>query len=130
MFQKKVSIAVAASLGIAAFAVPANAQADRMLYQPLLEGALRTYAAERETINSLQEELLQVTDIERGCELLHESRTHLGLAKDALDDVLEYSDILNRRNQEEAAEREMAIIDEQISLKDGDIANYCTNQPG
>jgi exonuclease VII small subunit len=126
MFQKKVSIAVATGLASAAFAAPANAQADRMLYQPLLETAVQTYANEREIINSLQEELLEVTDIERGCELLHESRTHLGLAKEALDDVLEYSDLLNRRNQEEAAEREMAIIDEQIGLKDGDIANYCT----
>jgi hypothetical protein len=130
MFRKKVSVAVAACLLSAAFTVPASAQADRMLYQPLLETAVKTYGEQREIINALQEELLGVTDIERGCELLHESRTHLGLAKDALDDVLEYSDLLNRRNQEEAAEREMAIIDEQIGLKDGDIANYCTNQPG
>lgn len=130
MFHKKVSAALATGLAIAACSAPANAQADRMLYQPLLETAVKSYAEQREIINALQEELLGVTDIERGCELLHESRTHLGLAKDALDDVIEYSDLLNRRNQQDAAEREMAIIDEQIGLKDGDIGNYCTPQPG
>jgi hypothetical protein len=112
---------------IGALVVATPALAQREVFEPQFAADYKQLEEETEQIISLQHELEGVTDVVRGCELLRDSLGHMQEAERLLVNLEDYAVRLSWRRQRDDARHRLELIRDDIKLKEGDIATYCSS---
>lgn len=108
---------------------PAFAQTsqERTMYEPMQGDAIREYKMESEVMDGLRTKLSGETDLVKGCGLLDQNVAQLKKLEKVLDNLVLYDTKLRQVKERKAAEAQRTAVQEEITLRQGDITRLCAS---